>query len=524
MTKAFIIFLLVGAILWTVPVLGRGYVCAEGGGYPGDRAWTAAVFGWMAEKADHGHALVIGTAASGSAAVEAFRRAGAASAGYRRILSVDADSAAVYAAITAADIVWILGGDQWEYIAAWNDTRTETAIREVYERGGVVGGTSAGLHVLGEIIYDARYGSLSPREALRDPFHPDISFTEDFLSLLPGVLLDSHFTERGRLGRLAVMLARLRYDKTGDVLAIGVDDRTALCVDPDLTAVVRGEGAVTFLHASADTQIDLCADQPAVATALCHDQLTEGYRYDLTTRRVVARPAGAEPAPPPGDPPDFQAGQLDGSSDSHRRQGEVWVDDNGDPSALFYGALRLQDGDGILARTVVSTRTWESTDFDENNVGGVQYALTFHPHWLGVYLDSGVRTETFPTNRIRVATPAGTEPESSLVVLDAYGMSSSARSDYISADQSVGPRQSSALEGATLHLLRQGWRYDAMNHCVREPRSAEDLNQDACIGAADLGIVLSRWGTVAMPDLDGDGEWGWGDLAMLVAIWEPYCR
>ncbi|MBN2430274.1 MAG: cyanophycinase [Acidobacteria bacterium] len=523
MTRIFIIGLLCSTLL-PAPVQGQGYVCAEGGGYPGDMAWTATVFGWMVKKALYGSALVIGTGASGDAAVEAFQRAGAASAAYRRITSADADSVAVYAAITTADIVWILGGDQWEYIAAWNGTLTETAIREVYQRGGVVGGTSAGLHILGEIIYDARYGSLSPREALQNPFHPDLSFTHDFLGLVPGVLFDSHFTERGRLGRLAVMLARLLHDPVAEVLAIGVDDRTALCVGPDLTATVRGEGAVTFLHASPATKIHLIAARPPVVTQLNHHQLTEGYGYDLTTRRVVDRPPGAEPVPSPAGPPEFMAEQLNGSAENHRRKGELWVDDGGDPSALFYGALILRDGDGVLGRTVLSTRTWNSSDFDENNVGGVQYALSLHPHWLGLYVDSGGQVETFPTNRLLVRPPAGPEPESSIIILDTWGLTSATRSDYVSSNQSVGPRQSSALEGAALHVLRPGWRYDAMNHVSRAPLNNDDMNGDACIGAADLGIALSSWGSVAGDDLNGDGVWDWGDLELLIALWEPYCR
>ena len=150
----------------------------------------------------------------------------------------NADTQAGYDAIRAADVVWIRGGNQANYVQWWNDTLTEQAIRDVYDAGGAIGGTSAGCAILGELIYDSIAGSLSPKEALRDAYHPKLTLTDDFLRLGDGLLFDTHFTERGRQARLAVMIARAAADLGVDVLGVGVDDRTAFCVSPDGTAEV----------------------------------------------------------------------------------------------------------------------------------------------------------------------------------------------------------------------------------------------------------------------------------------------
>ncbi|PIQ26014.1 hypothetical protein COW36_02595 [bacterium (Candidatus Blackallbacteria) CG17_big_fil_post_rev_8_21_14_2_50_48_46] len=81
-----------------------------------------------------------------------------------------------------------------------------------------MGGTSAGLAILGEVIYSAEGESMQSEQVLNNPFHPELTLRNDFikLPLMQNLLTDSHFAERNRQGRLLAFLARAR-SKRGPV-------------------------------------------------------------------------------------------------------------------------------------------------------------------------------------------------------------------------------------------------------------------------------------------------------------------
>ncbi len=463
---------LVVSLALSASVAGQGYLCAEGGGDEQAGTWAASVYGWMVQQAPVGDVVILGLSGSDAGMAATFLANGANSVLNLSVPAAQADNLATFSVITNADIVWIRGGDQAQYMAAWKDTLTESALEFVYANGGVIGGTSAGAAILSDLVYDAAVGSLTPREALRNPYHANLTFDTDFLDFAPDTLFDTHFTERGRIGRLAVMVAR-RFEDTGDdILGIGIDDRTALCIYPDLTAEVRGEGAVTFLERSASTRQELAAGLPPSITDLSHHQLTEGYVYDLDTRTVLTRPAGATLVAPPTTDPDFTALSLSGSNGLDNDQGDVSVSDQrapGNSLALLEGALTVTDGNNSLLSTVISTATWGSTTWDENRVGGPQYALALNPHFLALYLDFAVRVDTLVSDHLVVRPPVS-GAETSTVLLDSHGLTSTAFSTYVSSGASVGPRQSVALEGAHLQVLASGQGYDARDHLALDPK------------------------------------------------------
>jgi len=172
----------------------------------------------------------------------------------------------------------------------------------VFDGGGVIAGTSAGCAILGEIAYDAATGSLSGLESLTDARHENLTLTRGFLGLAPGVLFDTHFAERARLPRLALMLghARERSRAEGwprEVLGVGVDPRTAVCVWPDGTAEVLGEGGVSLLRLPQEAAVHLPAGKPPMVTGVELDHLTAGYRIDLRTGAILSRPDYVQPVP-----------------------------------------------------------------------------------------------------------------------------------------------------------------------------------------------------------------------------------
>ena len=110
------------------------------------------------------------------------------------------------------------------------------ALDEHVRAGRTLGGSSAGLAVLGEFCYSAHVTArLTSEIAMKNTFDKSITLENDFLhfDLMRGVITDTHFTPRNRLGRLITFLARIgEVDKVDSLIGIGVDEKTALCIEP----------------------------------------------------------------------------------------------------------------------------------------------------------------------------------------------------------------------------------------------------------------------------------------------------
>ena len=111
----------------------------------------------------------------------------------------------------------------------------QDAINYVAAKPAPIGGTSAGMAVLGEFVYSALYESLTSAVALADPYAQDVTLARDFLTLprLGGILTDQHLQERDRIGRTVTLLARLMKDGwAAEPRAIAADRETAVHIDP----------------------------------------------------------------------------------------------------------------------------------------------------------------------------------------------------------------------------------------------------------------------------------------------------
>lgn len=166
-------------------------------------------------------------------------------------------------AIRRASAIFIAGGDQANYINFWMNTPVQTALNDAIRRGVPMGGTSAGLAVMGEIAYTAQGDkpddpNLDGKTALADPYSARITLARGFLNIpiLKNVITDTHFARRDRMGRLLVFLARLNEPdgkpvppNAPKVRGIGVEERAAVLLEPEGKAHVVGYGAAYFIDA-----------------------------------------------------------------------------------------------------------------------------------------------------------------------------------------------------------------------------------------------------------------------------------
>ncbi len=197
--------------------------------------------------------------------------------------------------IKSAGAVFIRGGDQWIYTNLWKGTLVEDAIREVFNNGGVVAGTSAGAMVLGDLVFTAsQYSSIDSEDALNNPFSSGVKLEDDFLKLTPNVIFDTHFIERGRFGRLMAFLYNFHFSTGRDVIGIGIDDRTAVAISPDLIAEVMGSGTVTFFQKDELTNYIRTADGYVIDN-LKADLLVEGWKWNIAEKKIYSMPESAKP-------------------------------------------------------------------------------------------------------------------------------------------------------------------------------------------------------------------------------------
>lgn len=187
--------------------------------------------------------------------------------------------------IENAEALFIAGGDQWKYVDYWRGTPVEDAIHALRDQGVPIGGTSAGLAVLGEFYFSAQNGTVYSHEALADPYNMYMTLGNDFLEFphLSGVITDSHFQERDRMGRLVGFLARIVQDGwAGQARGIAVDEVTALVVEADGTATRLGSGNVYFLETPGAPEV--CQPgQPLTFLNVSVYRLSDGGSFDLAT-------------------------------------------------------------------------------------------------------------------------------------------------------------------------------------------------------------------------------------------------
>lgn len=193
-----------------------------------------------------------------------------------------ADSQSTFDDLMTYDVLFLKGGDQSDYYDLYVNTKVAEALSSKYDEGGVLAGTSAGLAILSGVTFTAQGGIVYPDQALADIFDEDITLKNDFVQVLPGILADSHFIERGRFGRLIPFLGRWFEDTNEKVLGLGVDDKTAVCIKND-EAIVYGSGATGFYYLSDFSNAN---GKPIVnqasATQLLHNQ-----RFNLTSRELI---------------------------------------------------------------------------------------------------------------------------------------------------------------------------------------------------------------------------------------------
>ncbi|MFJ8298172.1 pre-peptidase C-terminal domain-containing protein [Streptomyces sp. NPDC094447] len=199
----------------------------------------------------------------------------------------DGNNSQVNTDIRNAEFVYFAGGDQCRY-AAWKGTALEASVESVVAKGGGSGGGSAGHHINSPVVYDACNGSVTSSEALANPYDRYVSFTTGMFQWgdYGGVINDSHFVTRDRMGRSMAFAARAVKDgltSGGAAWAVGVEEGGgSLFIDRNGMATEYGKDAYVIL---ADHQPEQAVDRkPLTYSNFKIWRLAPGTTFDFRNR------------------------------------------------------------------------------------------------------------------------------------------------------------------------------------------------------------------------------------------------
>ena len=220
----------------------QGGVCMMGGATEDDEAMK-----WFLNRADGGDVLVLRASGSDGYNNYFYSQLGVSVNSVETIRFNNAQAsfdAYVLERIEKAEAIWFAGGDQWNYISYWRNTPVDSLINKgIAERNIVVGGTSAGMAILGSHYFSAQNGTITSNAALQNPFNNNVTVDNTPFLQVPymnQVITDTHYDNPDRRGRHSVFLARILSESGIHAKGIACDEYTALCIDENGIAKVFG--------------------------------------------------------------------------------------------------------------------------------------------------------------------------------------------------------------------------------------------------------------------------------------------
>jgi cyanophycinase len=191
----------------------------------------------------------------------------------------EASDPAIHERLEDAGGIFLTGGNQLRLSSTIGGTRLAREILERFHAGAVVAGTSAGASAMSSHMIAFGSSGSTPKQRMAQ--------IAAGIGILPDVIVDQHFQQRNRIGRLLALVAQ-----NPSLLGVGVDEDTAGVVEPDGVMEVIGRGAITIVDGSAcETDAwEVRGHRPLMISNVVLHSLPAGHRFDL--RRRVRVPTG----------------------------------------------------------------------------------------------------------------------------------------------------------------------------------------------------------------------------------------
>lgn len=208
---------------------------------------------------------------------EVFRRLGVKNI---QILDIntrdDADNEEKCSLINSSSCIFMTGGDQLRITSILGGTHAYESLKRVYTNGGIIMGTSAGASVMSSTMV-VQGEDNKPARKCTLKMAPGLGLIKD-------VIIDQHFDQRGRFGRLLCGIA-----ENPEVLGIGIDEDTAIKIYPDMHFEVVGTNAVTVIDGNTiqcSNVSELSQNEILAIVGVTVHVLPQGYGFNLENRKV----------------------------------------------------------------------------------------------------------------------------------------------------------------------------------------------------------------------------------------------
>lgn len=196
----------------------------------------------------------------------------------------DAASSGYSDRIEKSSCIFFTGGDQLKITSLIGGTHLFESLKSAFRRGVLIVGTSAGASCLCTTMIVSGKDEDSPKKCT-------IKMAPG-LDIIRGVLIDQHFAQRGRLGRLLNAVAQ-----NPEILGIGIDENTALLIEGSSVFSVLGSGGITIVDGQHITHMnvsELSPDETLAITDVKLHILPKGYKYDIRNRIPILKKQSEE--------------------------------------------------------------------------------------------------------------------------------------------------------------------------------------------------------------------------------------
>lgn len=178
--------------------------------------------------------------------------------------------------LQSATGIFMTGGDQVKLLSIIGGTLTDSLIQQRYQLGATIAGTSAGASAMSRIMIAFGRSGATPSQRMVQ-LAPGLGLTEN-------IIIDQHFRQRDRLGRLTTAIA---FNPA--LLGVGIDEDTSLLIKPDQTAEVIGSGCVTIVDGCDLEYSDIHVAKrhsPITVVGMKIQTLAHGHCFNLSSRSL----------------------------------------------------------------------------------------------------------------------------------------------------------------------------------------------------------------------------------------------
>ncbi|NLM43570.1 MAG: cyanophycinase [Clostridiales bacterium] len=188
-----------------------------------------------------------------------------------------ADDRRVIKQIKECDCIFFVGGDQLRISSILGGTEFHKTLLDSLANGKIIAGTSAGASMMSQVMVVEGKDDEAPRKCTLK--------MAPGMGLLQGVIIDQHFNQRGRMGRLLAAIAQ-----NPGIIGLGIDEDTAAIVDGNQTFRVVGSGVVTVIDGRDITFTNTSeqnSEEPLAITNVKIHVFPEGYGFNLITKQGI---------------------------------------------------------------------------------------------------------------------------------------------------------------------------------------------------------------------------------------------